>query len=70
MTSSSRATSDHTDWVDLEALLPLLNRALRVAGATGKLTTIELTSDQGAHVACVSEDERERLRRARLFERF
>lgn len=66
----ARHVEDRTDWVDLEALLPLLNRALRVAGAPGKLTTIELTSDQGAHVAYVSPDEQVRLKSAGLRERF
>jgi hypothetical protein len=62
---------DHdTDWVDLTALLQLLNRALKVAGATGKLTRVELTSDQGAHVVYASEDERKKLRSAKLFEHF
>jgi hypothetical protein len=66
----ARHVEDRTDWVDLEALLPLLNRALRAAGAKGKLTTIELTSDQGAHVVYASEDERARLRKAGLRDRF
>ena len=61
-----RNVEHNTDWLDLEALLPLLNRALKVAGASGVFTTVELTSDQGAHVVYVSQDERTQLQRAGL----